>query len=232
MCCVTVNEAKDGARSVTYVNRSWRRGHRLHRRAHENLPRQAAESWVSFGAMTTPTDFLRLVLDPVRLAVLGAAAMEPVDVDALSDRLGERPRTIVAALASLRMAGLIDSDGRLDRSSLVEIAKAMPAGEPIDPEMLEGPWSAAEQEILSRFFRGSRLVEIPASASKRAVVMERLVQEFEPGVRYEERDVNRILTVFHPDYASLRRYLVNLGLLTRADGVYWRTGGRYETTEG
>ena len=30
----------------------------------------------------------------------------------------------------------------------------------------------------------------------------------------------------YPDYATLRRYLVDEGLLTRADGVYWRTGGR------
>ncbi len=30
----------------------------------------------------------------------------------------------------------------------------------------------------------------------------------------------------YPDYATLRRCLVDEGLLTRADGVYWRTGGR------
>ena len=30
------------------------------------------------------------------------------------------------------------------------------------------------------------------------------------------------------DYAALRRYLVDEGMLSRADGVYWRTGGRYE----
>ncbi len=30
----------------------------------------------------------------------------------------------------------------------------------------------------------------------------------------------------YPDYATLRRYLVDEGLLTRADGVYWCTGGQ------
>jgi hypothetical protein len=178
--------------------------------------------------MTAPTDFLRLVLDPIRLAVLGRAAVEVVDVDRLATELGERSRVVVEALSSLRMAGLIDGSGRLDRSALIEIARAMPAGEPVDEAVLEGPWSTDEREILARFFRGSRLVEIPAAAAKRAIVLERLVQEFEPGVRYEEQDVNRMLTVFHPDYASLRRYMVNLGLLSRADGVYWRTGGRYD----
>jgi hypothetical protein len=69
-------------------------------------------------------------------------------------------------------------------------------------------------------------VEIPASRAKRLLVLERLVQEFEPGLRYDEREVNFTLQLFHPDYASLRRYLVDEGFLTRAEGVYWRTGGR------
>jgi hypothetical protein len=29
----------------------------------------------------------------------------------------------------------------------------------------------------------------------------------------------------HPDYAALRRYLVDAGFLDRAGGEYWRSGG-------
>ena len=32
----------------------------------------------------------------------------------------------------------------------------------------------------------------------------------------------------YPDYASLRRYLVDEGLLSRERGLYWRTGGPVE----
>jgi hypothetical protein len=46
-------------------------------------------------------------------------------------------------------------------------------------------------------------------------------------LRYAERDVSLALQLWHPDYAALRRYLVDEGFLTRADGVYWRTGGRF-----
>jgi hypothetical protein len=35
-----------------------------------------------------------------------------------------------------------------------------------------------------------------------------------------------MLQLFHPDFAALRRYLVDEGFLTREDGVYWRSGGR------
>jgi putative glutamine amidotransferase len=45
------------------------------------------------------------------------------------------------------------------------------------------------------------------------------------GVRYPESDVNARLRRFHPDYAAVRRYLVDDGFLTREIGVYWRSGG-------
>ncbi|MBW3589609.1 MAG: DUF2087 domain-containing protein, partial [Actinobacteria bacterium] len=33
---------------------------------------------------------------------------------------------------------------------------------------------------------------------------------------------------YHPDHASLRRYLVDEGFLQRSGGRYWRTGGTFE----
>jgi len=58
-------------------------------------------------------------------------------------------------------------------------------------------------------------------------VLERLAMEFESGVRYQERGVNFTLQMFHGDYAALRRYLVDEGIMTRADGVYRRIGDRH-----
>jgi hypothetical protein len=49
--------------------------------------------------------------------------------------------------------------------------------------------------------------------------------------RYPEADVNTILASYHPDTAALRRYLVNEKLLSRADGIYWRSGGWVDVDE-
>jgi hypothetical protein len=176
--------------------------------------------------MIPPTDYLRLTLDPVRLAVLGRAAVAPVDAAALAEQLGLRPRRVLNEIGKLRSAGLLSEDLRLDRKVLSSIAEAMPRAVPADPSLLQGAWSDDELETLGRFFSGSRLTGVPAQAAKRRVVLERIVQEFEPGLRYPEREVNEILHVFHPDHAAIRRHLVEAELLTRAEGVYWRTGGR------
>jgi hypothetical protein len=51
-----------------------------------------------------------------------------------------------------------------------------------------------------------------------------VVKTFEPGQRYTEKQVNEKLQLFHRDSASLRRYLVDAGLLQRSSGgrEYWR----------
>lgn len=74
-----------------------------------------------------------------------------------------------------------------------------------------------------------RLTALPAKASKRRVLLEHIVAVFEPGVKMTEREVDAVLRAFYePDWVSLRRYLIDTGLMARADGVYWRTGGYVE----
>jgi hypothetical protein len=70
-----------------------------------------------------------------------------------------------------------------------------------------------------------RLHTIPAKHGKLLVVLDFLSQSFEPGLKYPEARVNEILGDYHPDYAALRRYLVENGFLDRAESVYWRSGG-------
>lgn len=173
-------------------------------------------------------DYLRLVLDPVRLAVLGRAATGPVDTAGLAGELGASERRVRAAVGKLRAAGLLTDELRLDVATLAAIGSSLPQFEPAAGTVTDGPWSADEVDVMRRFFEGSRLRSIPTQVAKRRVVLERLAMEFEPGLRYSERDVNLVLQTFHDDYVTLRRYMVDEGMLTRADGVYWRSGGRVE----
>ncbi len=179
--------------------------------------------------MPTPADLLRAVADPLRLAVLGHAAAGGADVDEIAAAMGQDRRAVLAAVGRLRAVGLLDDDLGLDRHALRAIAADLPRTEPASDTALAGDWSAEDRAVLGRYFTGNRLHTIPAAGAKRRLVLERLAQEFDVGVRYPERQVNFTLQMFHADYATLRRYLVDEEFLTRADGVYWRTGGRTET---
>ncbi|MEH1126145.1 DUF2087 domain-containing protein [Micromonospora sp. CPCC 206061] len=86
--------------------------------------------------------------------------------------------------------------------------------------------NADQDKVLRTFLRDGRLVSIPAKASKRRVLLEHIARAFEPGVKLPEREVDAVLRAFYePDWVSLRRYLIDEGLMSREGGLYWRTGG-------
>lgn len=174
----------------------------------------------------TATEFLRVALDPHRLAVLGLAATGPLNIHDAAHQLSITVGQVRRAVSRLVEVGLLDANLALDHAALRALAATMPDDEPVSPLVLEGPWSEDEKDILGRFFIGTRLQEIPAQNGRRRVVLERLAQEFEVGLRYSEKEINSMLQLFHPDYAALRRYMVDEGFLARADGSYWRSGGR------
>jgi hypothetical protein len=75
---------------------------------------------------------------------------------------------------------------------------------------------------LAAFFRDGRLETIPSSRERRHAVLAYIAQRFSPGREYGEPEVNRMLQALHNDHASLRRYLIDAGLLLRDHNVYRR----------
>ena len=83
----------------------------------------------------------------------------------------------------------------------------------------------ADDRVLENFVdQAGRLTSIPVQRKKRLAVLRWLVEDFQPGRRYVEAEVNAIITRRHPDFAALRRYLVDEELMQRKRSVYWRTG--------
>jgi len=82
-----------------------------------------------------------------------------------------------------------------------------------------------DERVLENFRDiAGRLISIPVQRKKRLVILRWLVEDFQPGRRYPEAEVNRIIGRRHPDFAYLRRQLVDEELMQRRSGVYWRTG--------
>lgn len=178
--------------------------------------------------MAGADDFLRATLDPVRLSILGRAVLGPVDIEEIVDELAVDRLQVMKAIGRLRGAGLLEEDLSLDPATLRDIAAQLEHEPDASSEILAGAWAAEEARVLAHFFTDAHLKNIPAQRPKRRIVLDRLAQEFEIGVRYTETEVNIVLGTYHDDYASLRRYLVDEGFMARENGVYWRVGGRTE----
>jgi hypothetical protein len=160
--------------------------------------------------------------------VLAALELGATTAAEVADRTGLSTRDTVAALQRLDASGLVEQgpDGALalavDRLRATA-RQAAAHDRPAPDEHGDAPPDHAR--VLRTFVRDGRLVQIPATRSKRLVVLEHLAQEFEPGRHYSEAQVNLLLGRFHADTAALRRYLVDEGFLDRDSGWYWRAGG-------
>lgn len=164
--------------------------------------------------------YSQTLLHEDRLRVAGAVAAEPGTVQQIAARLGMDVTVAARSIGKLVEAGLATSDasGRyaLDVQAVQAARRALFAQAP------PAPAATPDEKILRNFLDGERLTTLPATPSKRLVVLRWLVQKFEVGQTYPERTVNEMLRQHHADYAALRRYLVDAGLLQRDQGVYWR----------
>jgi len=86
--------------------------------------------------------------------------------------------------------------------------------------------------VLRAFLPDGRLERLPARRGRRRIVLEHLVQSFEPGRRFPEKEVDVVLRAWcadgATDHVTLRRHLVDEDLLSREDGQYWRSGGHVD----
>jgi len=79
---------------------------------------------------------------------------------------------------------------------------------------------------LRPFVTGGRITAMPAKRTRRRLLLDQVVQAFEPGRRYPEAAVDDVLRHVSDDHCALRRYLIDEQFMSRtAAGVYWRAGG-------
>ena len=165
---------------------------------------------------------------PVRLLILNLVRQRPRHTEELADILRLSPATISFHLSQLSESGLLTSrrEQYYQIYSLSRDVLAKPLSEVVFVPQPQLGSAVAEDayrsKVLDTFLRGGRLSRIPAQRKKRQIVLEALVEEFEPDRDYAEREVNRILVEFHDDVATLRRELVGYGLMVRDAGVYRR----------
>ena len=177
-----------------------------------------------------PGAILGLLADARRLAVLGAVALGARRVEDVVDATRLNQKAVEKALVQLVEGGVLSAtDGGyvVEAGVFGDAARAANRMRPrVEPEDLGA--TDEQAAALRNFFDDGRLTSIPAPHGKRLVVLDFLAGQFEPGKVYPEAAVNEVLGRFHPDFASLRRYLVDEEFLERRDAFYWRAGGTFE----
>ncbi len=126
-------------------------------------------------------------------------------------------KVFLALMQLLEMQGIKDD-------KLVEYHKDMPMqDERIN--VTESEAAAIEQKYMDA---EGRLPKIPRKEKEKLIILRKLAEKFRPGKIYGRTEVDDMLGYANPDYAALRRYLVDYRFLEREpDGsAYWVSGTR------
>jgi biotin operon repressor len=171
---------------------------------------------------------LKVIADESRLRILGLLAEGPLVGKDIAARLGLTPPTVSHHMRKLVDAGIVTatSDAQMQRYALntdllLDMRRAPLTASPADAggEQRDAE-SAFRARVLRNFFDGEQLKTIPAQRKQRVIVLQKLVERFDPARTYTEREVNDLLRPAHDDVASLRRELVDYGYMTRERGIY------------
>jgi hypothetical protein len=175
-----------------------------------------------------PFALIAALADESRLRVFAQVLLHGGTTTSVAEAVGLREKDTLKRLTLLENAGLV---ARADAAwqAKTQVLREAAAGAATERNVIDhGASDPGVASVLRVFLPEGRLEQIPSARSKRLVVLDHIARVFEPGVHYSEREVNTLLTAFHPDYAALRRYLVDEGFLAREAGSYWRSGGTVE----
>ncbi len=178
---------------------------------------------------------LKVIADETRLRILGTLASNPMTGKELAESLNLSPPTISHHMRKLTDAGIVIAESeaqrqwyRLDTVMLAESRKIPLDSPPLPAEDVAGDRDDEARfraKVISDFFVGERLRDIPAQRKRRLIILQHLMKRFDPERTFRESEVNDLLRPAHDDVATLRRELVDYGYLQRDRGIYQVTRG-------
>ncbi|MEQ4725759.1 DUF2087 domain-containing protein [Nonomuraea sp. B19D2] len=153
-----------------------------------------------------------------RRAAYAALALGATTVAEVAERAGLRPPAAAVALQKLTDVN-IASFSREERTyTLLDDTFRLA----VQAEVRVG--GRARSDGAGAYFRRGRLTSIPGDKEVRSQVLDVVRDAFEPGVSYSEAKINALCGEWFDDWVTLRRALVDEGILRRNESgaVYER----------
>ncbi|WP_238988195.1 DUF2087 domain-containing protein [Filibacter tadaridae] len=91
-------------------------------------------------------------------------------------------------------------------------------------------FSVAEREkIVKNYFKqgiNGPLDVFPSKDKRKYIVASEIIKRFDRDKRYTEKEINDLLRTIHPDFATIRRFLIDYRFMNRSDDgrQYWIEG--------
>lgn len=82
---------------------------------------------------------------------------------------------------------------------------------------------AEKDKILGRYLKDGRITNLPSKEKRRIIILQHIIESFQPNKRYTEKEVNEIIKKIYVDYVTIRRYFIEYGFMDRENdcSAYW-----------
>jgi hypothetical protein len=171
--------------------------------------------------------FVKAMASADRLRIVGLLSQGSKRAAEIADVLGMHPSDVMRHLEQLTASEVVSEiDGvyDLNEKAIESLARGQFEGKrPV--YIPEENQEEDVRKVLKTYLNPDGTIrQLPQEGKKMLIILHFILDAFSFDANYTEKEVNTILRRFHVDTATLRRNLVDYGLLDReSDGTrYWR----------
>ncbi len=174
--------------------------------------------------MKEKLELLKLLADETRLEILNILLKEDSYVEKIACELSLTPATICYHLKKMESAGVVNCsrsqfyiiyslNRKIFDKPLYELIQK-------DDQVIDTD-EKYKKEVISNFFKYGKLIQLPTQRKKREIILREIALKFEKDRKYDEKEVNEIIHIFHEDHCTVRREMIAFGILKREKEIYW-----------
>ena len=179
-------------------------------------------------------NFFKALADANRLKIVGLLSQQPYTGEQLAEMLGLSASTVSHHLSMLAHVDLVSARSEqyynvysLNVGAIQAMAQRLLRHDDLPRLAEDVDRTAYDRKVLKTFVRADGTIKaFPAQEKKFQVLLHYVLEAFEPGKRYSEKQVNILLSRYSDDPAALRRGLIEYKLMARearqGGSTYWR----------
>lgn len=173
-------------------------------------------------------EIMKSLSDTSRLRVLNSLINKPQYVEELAQRMDLAVSTVSFHLKKLEKARLVYKEkeqyyiiyhicDEIFNMSLRELTNFENPDKYLQDERI----IKYKEKVLKTFFKKQKLEKLPVQWKKKMIILDEFVKKFKPGKKYHEEEVNQIIMQSYFDYCTIRRLMIDEGIMTRENQTYW-----------
>ena len=170
---------------------------------------------------------MKSLADSSRLQVLNSLMEKPQYVEELAHRLNLAVSTVSFHLKKLEKAGLITKSKdqyyiiyRINYELFNLSLRQITSFDNIDKFIQDERIEKYRDKVLKTFMKKGKLTKLPVQHKKKLIILDEFAKKFKHNKSYKENEVDEIINRFYGDHCTIRRLLIEEGMMKRDKQIY------------